>query len=128
MTIILGVFGHSFDQLCNECNAITWDSNGWLCNYTFHKNNPFAHDFYNSICHNLDACTSCVFDVTHLKLPFNDRVITLHELHIVIHNEEYFNKTTFFVNSKEINKEQLKQLFLINEPIEFKDYAELFIL
>ena len=98
MTIILGAFKESFNELRDKHDAIEWDSNKWLCNYTFHKNNPFDHSFYNNICHNLDACDRCVFDVTHLKLPFNEKVITLHELHIVIHNEEYFNKTTFFVN------------------------------
>lgn len=126
MKIILGVFGESFDILCKEHDAIEYAALGWLWTEDEHPNNSFNSSFYNMICHNLDACTSCVFDVTHLRLPFNDHVITLKELHVVMHNQEYFDKTTFFVNSQEINKDKLKELFLINEPIEFKDYAELF--
>ena len=128
MKIILGVFGISFDELMDEHDAIEYYGKGWI-HGDYHPNNPFKNcGVVDEVCYNLDACTSCVFDVTHLKLPFNEGITTLRELHVVIHNDEYFNKTTFFVNSKEINKEKLKQLFLVNEPIEFKDYAELFIL
>lgn len=129
MKIILGVFGKSFDKLRDKQKAVEYGDNDWGNNWDYHPNNFFTNEgFYNSICHNLDTCDSCVFDVTHLRLPFNEGIVTLKELHVVIHNEEYFNKTTFFVNLKEINKNKLKELFLINEPIEFKDYAELFIL
>ena len=145
MTIILGVFGNSFGKLMYEHDAIEYYADGWIKtsetiteNRPFfsykikrqhtecHPNNPFNSEIVDEVCYNLDACDSCVFDVTHLKLPFNETVITLKELHVVIHNQEYFDKTTFFVNSKQINKHKLKELFLLNEPIEFQDYDELF--
>lgn len=126
MKIILGVFGQSFDDLKDEHDAIEfWDSD-WLRVDTSHLNCPFDSSVANNVCYNLDACDSCIFDVTHLRLPFNEHVITLKELYIVIHNDEYFNKTEFYVQSQIINKNKLKELFLINESIEFKDYAELF--
>ncbi|HPQ79852.1 MAG TPA: hypothetical protein PLG47_05330 [Candidatus Dojkabacteria bacterium] len=126
MTIILGVFGESFEQLMDEHAAIKFCSTGWISTNNSHPNNPFNLRVVHEVCYNLDASTSCVFDVTHLELPFNETVITLKELHVVIHNQKYFDKTTFFVNSKQINKHKLKELFLLNEPIEFQDYDELF--
>jgi len=126
MTIILGVFGNSFGKLMYEHDAIEYYADGWIETTECHPNNPFNSDIVDEVCYNLDACDSCVFDVTHLKLPFNETVITLKELHVVIHNQKYFDKTTFFVNSKQINKHKLKELFLLNEPIEFQDYDELF--
>ena len=127
MKIILGVFGQSYDDLRDEHDAIAFDENDWLENESLHLKNPFIRSLIlHNVCHNLDACSQCIFDVTHLRLPFTENVITLRELHVVIHNDEYFNKTEFYVQSQIINKNKLKELFLINEPIEFKDYAELF--
>ena len=101
MTIILGVFGNSFGKLMYEHDAIEYYADGWIKTTECHPNNPFNSEIVDEVCYNLDACDSCVFDVTHLELPFNETVITLKELHVVIHNQKYFDKTTFFVNSKQ---------------------------
>lgn len=126
MKIILGVFGDSFDTLRDKYNAIEYGFCGWINNYDYHPKCPYESMVVNEVCYNLDVCTSCIFDVTRLRLPFNAKVTTLKELHVVMNNEEYFNKTTFFVNSKPVDKNKLKELFFINEPIEFKAYSELF--
>lgn len=68
-----------------------------------------------------------VFDVTYLKFPFTDSVVTLNELWIVIHNKVLFDKTTFFVGGKEINKIKLAQLFIKDEAVELVELQELFI-
>lgn len=128
MKIILGVFGESYDELEESQDAIGFFSGTWLKYDNKHPNNPLRSPLADEVCYNLDHCKECVFDVTHLRLPFNDMVATLKELYVVIHNEEYFEKTTFFVKGEVINKYKLKELFILNEPIEFKDYAELFIL
>jgi len=61
-----------------------------------------------------------VFDVTHLKFPFTDSVVTLNELWIVIHNKVLFDKTTFFVDCKQVNRNKLQELFNKNEAATLK--------
>lgn len=68
-----------------------------------------------------------VFDVTNLKFPFNDNIVSLIELWIVCNNKVLFDKATFFVDCKPVNKNKLQELFNKNEAATLKELQELFI-
>lgn len=134
-TIIFGCFKQSYHDLAEQESAHEYDT--W-CRTLEISEPEFAdriliypegkdYGFYWFL--GLAALTAdkIVFDVTHLKFPFNSGIITLNELWIVIHNKVLFDKTTFFVGGKEINKIKLAQLFIKDEAVTLSELQELFI-
>lgn len=134
-TIIFGCFEYSYSQLAIQENAQPFGA--WF--RIFNINEPKVSDgilvypkgkdysFYWFLGLAALKADKIVFDVTHLKFPFTDSVVTLNELWIVIHNKILFDKTTFFVGGKEINKIKLAQLFIKDEAVTLSELQELFI-
>lgn len=131
-TIILGVFGLSFDTLKQQKKArffYEWKDTKWPTEnkldliYAGWNNETF----YWYIGENCYTAQRIVFDVTHLYFPFNESITTLNELWIIMNNQILFDKTDFFVNCKKINRDKLKELFIQNEAVTLSELQELFI-
>lgn len=131
-TIILGVFGLSFDKLKKQEKALDcydWSDQEWPKKNKLDLIYSGAEDrsFYYWVGENCYTAKRIVFDVTHLYSPFNSNIVTLNELWIIMNNQILFDKTDFFVNCKKINEDKLKELFVQNEAVTLSELQELFI-
>lgn len=134
MTIILGCFNYpSFDKLKSNHNAQAYDK--WCCTFTSEEYMamrdalviPFDNGIVEEVAVAAHKNEKILFDVTHLYFPFDKEVTTLLELCLIMYNDVLFNKTQFYVNGKEVNKDKLKSLFFKDESVKLIELQELFI-
>lgn len=143
-TIILGCFSPSFDKLQNKTFAVSY------CKYIYliyqyidsiygkeyedliFKNNYHETNLFNTCLREIIPAIvysrKIIFDLTHVRFPFNIGVITLCELEFIM-EFGFFEKTEFYVNGEIIDKNIVKNMWenRNNNETKFKDIFNKYI-
>jgi hypothetical protein len=108
--IILGVFGQSFNNTRAKTDSLGYAQFSVIIE---REHNEF---YLNSssmemIEYVVNDSEEIIFALDHIRIPLSIESFTCRELKLILRNEEYLNKTRFFINLEEVDKNKVKETY-----------------